>query len=301
MGDVRAAADRWLDLLHAKGVPVDTDRFRANFADFIQRLRGRPTMGGFLQRAGAGKPAATDPFGDGLRSLKDGLESPEAVFVIQTILGFLFVLSTVEDIPMVGNLLSVSLDVATSGGRILMKSLQKVVPVLVGLIPLPYTSLLGLVLVAMLGLFVWPLLAMISFSRQDFTGAMDSLLRVIPPPMGETVAEAFLTVNTTAGRVGASANKFTGELVGGVDAIASLFKTLDTAVSDRAKAGLQVLRESLPPAPPAVLPAVVQPPPAVVQPPAPRGGQKPLSTKPRKGRKWREQSLYERFSGAGLR
>jgi hypothetical protein len=318
MGDVRAAADRWVGMLHEKGVPLTNEAtFRANFTDFIGRLRGRPTMGGFLQRAGAPvKTVATgDPFGDLFRGLKDGLESPEAVFILQTILGFLFALSTVEDIPMVGSLLSVSLDVVTSAGRMLMKALQKGIPTLLGLIPLPYMSLLGLIFVSLIGMIVWPLLAMVSFSRQDFTAAMDSLLRVIPPPIGETLAEVFLTANGTAAKVGHSVDKFMGQLIGGVDAIVALLGTVETKATEAATKGLAVFQKAIPTVPgsfqlPTAAPPVTEPPAAEPPPPTPaplpvaeppRGGQKPLSTKPQKGRKWREQRLYERFSGAGLR
>lgn len=304
MGDVRAAAARLKESLRQRGVEINNPDYEENFEELIRRLRGEQVAG-----AAPGRPAPTDPFGDSLRGLKDGLESPEAIFFIRTILGFLFVLSSVEDVPMVGNLLSVGLDLVTAAGKALMKIVVKAVPVLIGLIPLPYTSLIGLVFVAMIGMFVWPLLAAISFSRQDFTGAVDSMVRAIPPPLGEIIAETFLTANTTAGRVLPSMGKFVGELVGNIDAILGVFKSVDAEVSRRIKTGLEMVQTSFPKALPVTLsPASSAPPPAVVPPPPPatpetRGGRKPLSTKPHKGRKWTraERLLYERFSGAGLR
>ena len=329
MGDTAAAAARLKERLRQEGVEITNPDFEANFDDMIRRFRGEQVAGAPPRR-----PVATDPFGDSLRDLKDGLDSPEAIFTLRTVSGFLFFLSTLEDVPKVGALLSVGLDLMTAAGQVLMKFVTKTFPVLFGFIPLPLMGLVGLIFVAVIGMFVWPLLAAISFSRQDFTGAMDSILRAIPPPMGEAVADAFLTVNRTAGRVLPTMGKFLQELVGNIDTILSLFKNVDAEASRRVKAGLEVLQSSFPkplpvtiepsssapppavvPSPPAAPPAAsppptATPPPAAVAPPplpsrsaAVGAGRKPLSTKPRKGPKWTkaERVLYERFSGAGLR
>jgi hypothetical protein len=79
--------------------------------------------------------------------------------------------------------LSAVLDVTLAGGRILIKTVQKALPVLFGIIPLPFMSLVGISLAAVFGMLLWPVVAIISFSRQEFTTAIEAFIRIIPPPL----------------------------------------------------------------------------------------------------------------------
>jgi hypothetical protein len=150
---------------------------------------------------------------------------------------FIFFLSYIESIPVAGSLISASLDIALSGGRILIKQLQALVPTLVGLIPLPFMNLIGLGLVSIVGMILWPLLAMVSLSRQDFASAIESFIRVIPPPIGSVLADAFLDANRTVTKLDGNRKKILSDMVAGLGALQSA----GPPAADQVKQGAQKL------------------------------------------------------------
>jgi hypothetical protein len=247
--------------------------------------------------------------------------SPYLSSLVKLTFFILFFLSFLESTPIVGSILSVALDATLAGGKILIKSLQKAIPGALGLLPLPYTQLAGVVIVSVVGLFLWPILAMISFGRQDFTSAIDSMLRVVPIPIGDALADGFLELNHMADRVSVKKDKFVDDVWSGLLTIQSLTDKVSGAAPDaldRVKAGTdammnavqEVREDKVPIATPVAEPSPVQAPVAEPVPaPAPpmsalerlrsqkttftapsqlKGGRRnTLSKKPKKTPKWK--------------
>jgi hypothetical protein len=165
-----------------------------------------PTLESFLASQGVpmvpikSKKVPGDFLGNGARWWVKAASSPYLGTLVKLTFFFMFFISFLESTPLVGSVMSVALDAVLTGGRILVKVLQKGVPMAIGLIPLPYTQLVGVILVSIVGMFVWTILAVISFGRQDFTSAIDSMLRILPMPIGDSLGDAFLDLNRTADR-----------------------------------------------------------------------------------------------------
>jgi hypothetical protein len=165
---------------------------------------------------------------------------------------FMFFISYLESTPLIGSVLSVALDATLAGGRILVKIIQKGLPAMLGLIPLPYMQLGGVVLVSVIGMFVWTILAVISFSRQDFTSAIDSMLRIIPMPIGDSLADSFLDMNRTVDQFNEKRIKLTDDVWNGLllvqqffTQIAEYFQTTSTEAYKRVKSGSDTLLDAV--------------------------------------------------------
>jgi hypothetical protein len=262
-----------------------------------------------------------DFLGSELRWFVNVMGSPYAQVVVKLLFMVLFFLSYLENIPVVGSILSAVLDVMLAGGRILIKSVQKALPPLIGLIPLPYMSMVGIMLAAVFGMLVWPILAIVSFSRQDFTSAIESYIRIVPPPMGDALADAFLDANRTVYKLNEKRKKLTEDIVGGLQTLMGIGKGMGSRVTQGAKTMVSQLKSitSTPaatPTPTAAAPAAAAaptaaptptptaaptptptptptaaptaPPTAPTAPPtAPTGGRQRFSRKKRRQTKWR--------------
>jgi hypothetical protein len=110
---------------------------------------------------------------------------------------------------------------------------------MVGLLPVPYASMVGLAMAAAFGMLVWPVIALVSLSRADFTAAMDSFLRVIPPPMGDGIADLFLEGNRTVARLDEKRQRLGADIA---EALHGLSETLQETTA-QVKNGFQTLAE----------------------------------------------------------
>jgi len=146
-------------------------------------------------------PDSNDYLGPRLKWLLKASASPYAPAMFEALFMVLFLLSYLEKIPVFGSILSVSLDLILAGGKVLLKTIQAIIPPTFGLIPLPYSYMIGFGLSATLGMFLWPVFAIVSTSRQDFVSAIESWIRVVPPPIGDILANNFLEVNRMAGKI----------------------------------------------------------------------------------------------------
>ena len=213
-----------------------------------------PTMESFLKSQGIPKIPITvkrtpgDFLGDGARWWIKVASSPYLGVLVKLTFMVMFFLSYLEATPILGSVMSAALDLTLSGGRILVKAIQKGIPPLVGLIPLPYTQFAGVALVSVVGLFVWTILATISFSRQDFTSAIESILRIIPVPLGDALADSFLDVNRTLDQLSQRKNKLTADVMSGLTTVQGLVtqlgSTFQTSSGDafaRVKSGTDLL------------------------------------------------------------
>jgi hypothetical protein len=215
---------------------------------------GLPTMDSFLQSQGIPKIPITvkrtpgDFLGDGARWWVKAAASPYLGTLVKLTFMVMFFLSYLESTPILGSVLSAALDLTLSGGRILVKALQKGIPPLVGLIPIPYAQFVGVALVSVVGLFVWTILATISFSRQDFTSAIESMLRIMPMPLGDALADSFLDANRTLDQLSQRKNKLVGDVMSGlttlqgiITQVGSYFQTTSSDAFARVKSGSDLL------------------------------------------------------------
>jgi hypothetical protein len=187
-----------------------------------------------------------------LQLLIDISTTPYAAMMLKLVFFVLFFMSYLEKVPGLGSIMSVTLDTVIAGGKTLVKVLQKGIPTLVGLIPLPYAQFAGVALVSAVGMFFWGILAAVSFSRQDFTSAIDSMLRILPMPIGDALGDGFLELNHMAGRLNTARVKLIDDVtaalgyLNGITEVAS--STLGGVVSaalERVKAGTGVLKEAV--------------------------------------------------------
>lgn len=199
------------------------------------------------------KPDTNDFLGPQLRWLVEAMGSPYAQGVVRMLFMVIFFISYLESIPLFGSILSAALDVMVAGGKTITKTIQTNLPPIVGLIPLPYTSLVGIMIAAVFGMIVWPMIAMISFSRQDFAAAIESSIRVIPPPIGSTIADLFMEGNRMIAKIDAKRRKLGEDIYNGIklftDAISEVsgqFKeqanTFATKTKEVAKQGVQAIK-----------------------------------------------------------
>lgn len=179
-------------------------------------------------------PDNTDYLGPRLKWILKATASPYAPVMFEALFMVVFFISYLEKIPVFGSILGASLDLIIAGGKVLLKTIQSILPVTFGMIPLPYSYMVGFGLSALLGMFLWPVFAIVATSRQDFVSAIESWIRVIPPPIGDILANNFLEVNRMAGRIDEKRVKIGNDISTALTAMAGLA----TQVSKSAQDGL---------------------------------------------------------------
>jgi hypothetical protein len=228
----------------AQGLAGQAQGLMKGLAGGIPRAKG-PTLESFLESLGVpqipikGKKVPGDFLGNAARWWVKTASSPYLGTLVKLTFFFMFFISFLESTPLVGRVVAVALDVVLAGGRILVKALQKGLPALIGLIPLPYTQLSATVLVSVIGMFVWTILATISFGRQDFTSAIESMLRIIPMPIGDAMADAFLDVNRTIDQFNEKRIKLTDDVWNGILLLQQFLAGISTFISGAASSAFQ--------------------------------------------------------------
>jgi hypothetical protein len=177
-------------------------------------------------------PDTEDYLGPRLRWFLSAMTSPYARTMLQGIFMVVFFVSYLEKIPVFGSILSASLDVILAGGKIMVKSVQSLLPAAIGVIPLPYASMLGIAMASLFGLIVWPIFAIISLSRQDFVAAIESYIRIIPPPIGDTIANTFLEGNRAVAKIDEKRIKLGNDISAGLSQISELASTASTTMKE---------------------------------------------------------------------
>lgn len=223
-----------LEVLDRHNVPYDKEEVIKRLDIFMKGLRRDPTFQDELkefnkQKGGKipieVKPSEGDYLGPQMRWLVDVLSSPYIHGIIRVIFMVLFFASYLESIPGFGSILSVALDLTIAGSKMLIKTVQKALPPMWGVIPFPLSSLVGMVMAAIFGAMVWPLVAIVSFSRQDFTAAIESFLRVIPPPFGDSIADVFLEANRSVYRMNEKRKQVVEDITAGLEKLIQLMET----------------------------------------------------------------------------
>ena len=270
----------FLKTLEQHGVPV-TDDTRTRMELFLDNIRRKSGAQERLQEyakqqsGGADedvipievKPSSNDFLGPQLQWFVEVMGTPYAQVVVRMLFTVLFFVSYLEKLPVLGGILSAVLDLTITGGRVMIKTIQKALPPMIGLIPLPFMSIVGMVAAAVFGMFLWPVIAIVSFSRQEFVTAIEAMMRIIPPPMGDMIADGFLDVNRTAAKLNENRKKITDDIVTGLRSIMDL----GTSATDRVASGANTLIEKLP--------AIAEKPPAPVP---TKGGKRRRRTKRQK-------------------
>ena len=237
------------EVLDRHGIPYDKEETEQRYNLLIKGLRRDPSFEKDLtefkkqtpKKGGADeipipvKMTRDDFLGSEARWFVEVMGSPYAQVVIRLLFMVLFFLSYLENIPVFGSILSAVLDITLAGGRILIKTIQKMIPPAMGIIPLPFMSIVGLAVAAAVGMILWPVLAIISFSRQDFTSAIESFLRVIPPPLGDVIADAFLDANRTVYKLNEKRKKLVDDLTTGLRSIMEVGNQTGTKIGQGAE------------------------------------------------------------------
>jgi hypothetical protein len=83
---------------------------------------------------------------------------------------------------------------------------------------------------AIYGAMVWPIIAMVSFSRQEFTVAMESFLRVIPPPAGDMIADLFMESNRFVAKMEAKRQKVANDIIKAIATIATILENINNQI-----------------------------------------------------------------------
>lgn len=232
------------ETLQDNNVPLPPD-FDERMDVVVSALRGDASkLEAFKKQKGGAdeipipvKPNKNDFLGPRLRWVVEALGSPYAQPVIRMVFIVLFFISYLESIPLFGSILSAVLDLMLMGSKMLVKSVQKILPPLIAIIPLPYMNFAGMGLAAVFGMLIWPIVAIVSFSRQDFTAAIEAMMRVIPPPMGDTIADLFLEANRAVARIDEKRQKLVSDITNGIKNISSIFSN----VTGQAKEGAEKL------------------------------------------------------------
>ena len=245
------------DILERHKVPIPDD-FDERLDIIVSGLKKKPDFSSKIAafkhktRGGAEVPPVApsvkrDPedwLGPRLRWFLQAVTSPYARTMLEGIFVVVFFLSYLERTPVVGSILSAGLDLMLAGGKIATKTFQSSIPAIIGLVPIPYASMVGLVMAAMFGFVVWPIFAIVSLSRQDFTAATESLIRVIPPPIGDVVANMFLEGNRAVSRLDEKRIKLGEDIANALKMVSETANELTIQAKDGIKGLSDQVREA---------------------------------------------------------
>jgi hypothetical protein len=232
------------DILKQHNIPIPND-FDERLDVIISGLKKKPDfhdkLRKFKQTRGGAEPEAVAPpivpdsedyLGPRLRWFLKAVTSPYARTILEGIFMVVFFLSYLERVPIFGSILSASLDVILAGGKIMVKSVQSILPAAIGVIPLPYMSMVGISMAALFGFTVWPIFAIVSLSRQDFMAAIESYIRMIPPPIGDMLANTFLEGNRAVAKIDEKRIKLGNDISNGLNQISQLATTVSSTMKD---------------------------------------------------------------------
>jgi methyl-accepting chemotaxis protein len=247
------------DVLDANQVPLPED-FDERLKLVMMGLRKDPgfdaALATYRTQAGGGDADpppiqfdSEDWMGPRVRWFLDAITSPYARVMLKGLFMVIFFVSYLEQLPVFGSILSTGLDLLVTGNKALTKTIQRTIPAVMGLLPIPYASLVGMMMAAAYGMIVWPLIAMIALSRQEFAVAIESYLRAIPPPFGDTIADLFMEANKLGAKLDEKRRKVANDITTALGTIANVIQeTYDrvqqginkvssrvTAVADKAR------------------------------------------------------------------
>ena len=229
------------DILKKYG--LDSEETSKRIDLLLSALRRKPGSTDALKAYGkqSGGGDSSDFIGPQLTAFVESAQNDPEQFraILGSLFSLVFVVNRIEHLPAVGSILGASLDIMLMGGKMLTRAVQSSLPPMIGLIPLPYASSAGMVMSAVFGMIAWPIISLISLSRQDFAAATEAYTRAIPPPFGDILASTF----TEGNRAVAKINEKREQL--GTD-LAAAFTSISGSLADSSgstQEGLKALAE----------------------------------------------------------
>jgi hypothetical protein len=119
---------------------------------------------------------------------------------VRQIVGFLFILDTVENTPAFGALVAIFFDLAKVGLLLSAGMSTSVLPQLIGLIPLPLMGTVGTGIGWFISMGFLMAYAAISFSRKEFSDLMRSIL-MMAPVVGGVLGNTFQSVTNVGTKI----------------------------------------------------------------------------------------------------
>jgi outer membrane biosynthesis protein TonB len=92
--------------------------------------------------------------------------------------------------------------------------------------------MIGIMMASLFGLIVWPIFAIISLSRQDFVAAIESYIRIIPPPIGDTIANTFLEGNRAIAKIDEKRIKLGNDISNALNKLSELSNTISSSMKE---------------------------------------------------------------------
>ena len=238
-------------------------------------------------------------------ALQAGIKSTQ--LIVRMIIPFIFILDTLENTPLFGDLIGAALDVTAAVLPVIASNIQTITPGLVGLIPVPLAGTLGIVLGWLFSLFFLWLAMVIGISRKEFAAALEATAGMVPvvgPALSRGV-KAVETVGTKfynrADKISTSISKAFGSLMGAINKVKSTVKSLPSidkfagpnppALPSLAQIQSKAVA-ALPPLPPPIPAAGEAPTPTPSAPPAAVSARKVFA--PTKGKKKGGQGRFTR-------
>ena len=174
--------------------------------------------------AGITPPAPMNP------AIQGGIKSMQ--MIVRMIIPFIFILDTLENTPLFGDLIGAALDVTAATLPVIASTVQTMTPGIVGLIPIPLAGTVGILLGWLFSLwFLW-LAMVIGISRKEFAAALEATAAMVPvigPALSRGV-KAVETVGTKfynrADKISVSISKAFGSLQGAVAKVKSTASSL---------------------------------------------------------------------------
>ena len=235
------------DLLESRNIPLPSDfddrlhvvmlglrkdpQFKSELASFKAKTRG----GAYGMPKGIELPNkdSEDWLGPNVISFLDLVTSPEARGMLKALFMVIFFVTYLEAVPVVGSILSTALDIMTAGMKAMIKAVQTTLPPAFGLLPIPYASMVGIIMASIFGAIVWPIVAMVAFTRMDFASAIEAYIRVVPPPFGNILADNFLEVNRMLARIDTKRKKVAYDITTALLTIADVIESVSSQVNQK--------------------------------------------------------------------
>jgi len=160
-------------MLERLGLPKTVAEDRMNI------LMSKMKEHGFMDKKG-GERKGVDGIGD---SVVDSLSTSESAAVFMSKLPqFVFILKSIEERSPGGELIGLAMDMFTTALSTGTDSAQLLIANIPGFGPM---------INFVIGLFIWPFLAMISLSRKEFEQSVEEYLKVIPLGIGKAMSTIF--------------------------------------------------------------------------------------------------------------
>lgn len=234
------------DLLESRNIPLPSDfddrlhlvmlglRKDPQFESELNSFKYKTVGGAYAMPKSMNlpNPNSEDWLGPNVISFLDLVTSPEARGMLKSLFMVIFFVTYLEAIPIVGSILSTALDIMTAGMKAMIKAVQTTLPPAFGLLPIPYASMFGIIMAAIFGAIVWPIVAMVAFTRMDFASAIEAYIRVVPPPFGNILADNFLEVNRMIARIDTKRKKVAYDITTALLTIADVIESVSSQVNE---------------------------------------------------------------------